>query len=223
MTRCLSLSDLQEAHPTAAPNLSRSSRSALLAAPSSSADTSRERTLLEIRALDSVEFAATALHPPGGSLLVQQGTAIRAVRFTRFHRASDRKLAGMVLSGAGRTSAEYNWYFQGDGSGDFTKPNATYGRGKLRETPGFRVGRFAFKPFAELYVRCGPLVVRWRYPNALVFNLDALGSRGENALALAPTKAAHIRDVHLKKMRLTWYRLDSTRTAPLFIPLEQLP
>jgi len=56
-----------------------------------------------------------------------------------------------------------------------------------------------------------------------MFNMDADGSRSEGALALAPTKVAYIRDLHLKKMRLTWYRPDPTRTDPLFIPLDQLP
>ncbi len=202
----------------------RSPRGSVSAGPTTDAPAAPERTPLEVRALDSARISATSVSAPlGRFLLVRQGTALGAVRFTHFHRDPDQKPGEVLVPGADRTTAEYDWYLQGDGSGDFTKPNVTYGHGKLRDARGVRIGRFVFNPFAAVHVKCGPLVVRWRYPTALVFNMDVLDPRVEDALALAPTKAAYIRDVHLRKMHLTWYRVDPTRTTPLIIPLAQLP
>ena len=145
-----------------------------------------------------------------------------AVRFTRFHRDYDRKPDGVFISGDEHTYAEYDWYLQGDGSADFSKPNVTSGHGSVRNTPSIGIGHYSFKPLATLYVPCGSLKVEWAYPNALAFVTYVTSyPRFDYDLELAPTKAAEIHGVDLKSPRLHWYKLQDRR-APFFVPLDQL-
>jgi hypothetical protein len=196
----------------------------MLSAGSEEGEAGREKTEVEVRAFDAAEVGHMAVSAPiGRFILIRKGTAVCAVRFTSFRRDYDQKPAGVFSSGDEHKYAEYDWYFQGDGSGDFTVPNVTSGHGSLRDAPSFGLGHYSVKLSATLYVTCGPLKVSWGYPNALVFSTYQPGLRTDYDLELAPTKAADVREIDLKNPGLTWYRLGTQRGAPRFIPLEQLP
>jgi hypothetical protein len=146
--------------------------------------------------------------PLGRFLLLRKKTAACAVRFTSFHRDGEYKYA------------EYDWYFQGDGSGDFLRPNATNGHNKLRDTAAIGFGHFVIKPFSTGGVTCGTLQVFWAYPIQLFFVTS--GMKDDYELELAPTKISEIQKVNINNTNLRWYKLSEERPE-MIIPTEELP
>jgi hypothetical protein len=116
--------------------------------------------------------------------------------------------------------AQYDWFYQGDGSGDFTKPNVESGHRKLyRKSP---VG--LFWPFVlargDTAVRCGPFRLGWNYPTQVGFN-TTYRKEGDVGNELAPTKWKEVSEVNAKDLRLKWYRLDYAR-KDIDIPIDEL-
>src|SRR5512139_286156 len=69
--------------------------------------------------------------PVGRFLLIRKGSSTCAVRFTEFHRGNNAKPPTLFSSGDESHHAEYDWYWQADGSSDFRKPNVQSGHAKL--------------------------------------------------------------------------------------------
>jgi hypothetical protein len=154
--------------------------------------------------------------PVGRFLLIRRGKDYCAVRFTEFHREVGRAMPWSVPDDS--QYAEYDWYYQGDGTGDFMTPNVESGHQKLYQKPT----RF-FHPFESIgvnVVRCGPFHLRWDYPTQVGFHNT---NRKEDDVGneLAPTKWRDISEVNANHPRLKWYRYDEKR-EPLYIPIDQL-
>lgn len=157
--------------------------------------------------------------PFGCFLLARNGRNVCAIRFTEFHRGHDAKPPSVFNSGDEALYAEYDWYYQGDGSGDFTKANVESGHEKLKRGSMVGIGRFSFQLGATA-VKCGPFNLAWGYPNGIGFNLtyrkeDDVGNE------LAPTKWKEIFEVNSHDARLKWYRFDEKRKNT-YIPKDEL-
>ncbi|KAF0218593.1 MAG: hypothetical protein FD174_2686 [Geobacteraceae bacterium] len=157
--------------------------------------------------------------PVGGFLLVRNGKDVCAVRFTEFHRGHDAKPSTVFNSGDETLYAEYDWYYQGDGSDDFTKSNVKSGHEKLKRGHMVGIGRFSFQ-LGTTAIACGPFSLAWIYPNNVAFNLT-YSREGDVGNELAPTKWKDIFEIKVREPRLKWYRFDESR-KDIFIPVDQL-
>ncbi len=157
--------------------------------------------------------------PLGRFLLIRKNKAVCAVRFTKAQRGHDAKPATMFNSGEESFSAEYDWYFQGDGSGDFTQPGVLSGHERLARNPLKGIGRLAFQT-GKIYVKCGTLDnLLWLYPTWVSFYGG--GRRGDYGIELSPTKWEGIQEVNVHDPHLKWFRYDENR-KPVEIPLDDL-
>jgi len=65
----------------------------------------------------------------GRFLLVRGGKDMCAVRFLAWHRGRNARVSGLVWSEDDDTYAEYEWFYQGDGTGSLSAPTVQSGRG----------------------------------------------------------------------------------------------
>lgn len=158
--------------------------------------------------------------PLGYFLLVRKGNNACAVRFTNFWRDNDEKKPTVFSSGQENVYAEHEWYFQGDGSFDFTKDNVKHGNGKVHDGPSYGIGRAAFKFHLPLQVKCGEVPMFWRYPTRLLFEDNA--GLWDKEIEIAPTKWKTIGEVNFKSPILLWTRYSDYERLQ-YIPLDQLP
>jgi hypothetical protein len=157
--------------------------------------------------------AGTAL---GRFVLVRSGKAACALRFTEYHSGQDAKPPTTFSSGEESQYAEYEWFYQADGSGNFRAANAESGTGKLSKGPLRGIGRLAFQT-GNTTIKCGPLTLGWSYPTRVNFVLPA----GELTVQLAPTRWSSIDQVDFHASGIPWYSKDENR-QPIVIPLEKL-
>jgi hypothetical protein len=160
-----------------------------------------------------------AAAPFGSILLARKGEEYCAIRFTDFRRGHDSKPPTMFHSGDESLYAEYDWYYQSDGSGVFTKPNIKSGHKKLARKPLVGIGRMAIALGGATAVECGTFKLPWTYPVQISFYT---GYRlGENGIELAPTRWRNIVDVKVRDSRVIWYRYDEKR-EDAYIPIDKL-
>lgn len=159
--------------------------------------------------------------PLGRFLLIRNGKDACAVRFTGFHRGHDAKPPTIFNSGEESLYAEYDWFYQGDGSGDFSKPNLKSGHSKLAEKPLLGIGRFSMRFTGSTVVVCGPLKLAWIYPIQVGFHLSN-SKKDDVGNELAPTRWKEISEVDSDNPHLNWYRFDENRDF-VVIPLDELP
>lgn len=159
--------------------------------------------------------------PLGRFLLVRKDKdkAVCAVRFTKAQHGHDEKPATTFNSGDESFSAEYDWYFQGDGSGDFSQPNVMSGHGRLARNPLKGIGRLAFQT-GQGRVTCGTFGRLLWLPAGRIGFFEG-SRRGDYGIELAPTKWVEIKEVNVLDPRLKWYRYDENRD-PVYISLDNL-
>lgn len=158
----------------------------------------------------------SAAAPIGRFLLIRDGSKYCAVRFT-FPRKSE-EAPGEMFQAPGRSYyAEYQTYFQGDGSGDLRKSNVERKQGTVSGLP------YGYWPLPRLAyergngaIRCGSERYRWFYPSGVQM------TKGEE-LEFAPTRWADIHNVDVHAPNLIWYGRDKTIIEDIYIPLEELP
>lgn len=95
----------------------------------------------------------------------------------------------------------YEFFYQGDGSGDFTKSSAIFGTGELLYP---KVQTFLIFPYvkgAKTTIKCEAMQFEWFFTTATRF--------GE--ADLAPTPWTSIKDVNVHDPRIKWYKQDSDR------------
>ncbi len=151
-------------------------------------------------------------------LLIRQGGTYGAVRFTDFHRGNDSKPPSIFTEGKASEYAEYDWFYQDDGSGVFSKPNAKRGHGKLVDRPLRGIGRLAFQT-GTIHVKFGQFKLLWLYPTSVSFSSQTACSGA--GVELSPTKWTRIEEVSVNDTKLKWYRCDEHRKSFL-IPVGDL-
>lgn len=176
------------------------------------AEADREYKERESRARTHAIIGAAGVSiPVGRFLLVRKGKDICAIRFTDFARGAGRLMA---------FHTEYDWYYQGDGSFDFTKPNVESGHRQLSQKATWLPHPFEWSLFDVRAVQCGPFRLGWGYPTSVGFSTsnkkeDDVGNE------FAPTKWKDVSEVNVKEPRFKWYRYDEMRQA-IYIPIDQL-
>jgi hypothetical protein len=143
-------------------------------------------------------------------LLVRKDTHYCAVKFTRFWTLKDEE----------EKYAAYEVYYQGDGSGDFSRINVK----KSENIASWFPFKGPFRPFiyqpGDCYVECGPFKLVWGYKKKVGFGAPDKG-RGDFGFELAPTPWTHISQVNVFDPRVMWYRDDEKRERA-FIPVDKL-
>ena len=157
--------------------------------------------------------------PLGRFLLIRKEKDICAVRFTEAHRGHDEKPQTILSSGEESLYAKYDWYYQGDGSGNFTSTNVKSGHDDLVRRPLIGIGRLAFQT-GDIYVKCGTFKLRWMFPDRVAFYSTGV-IPADYGIELAPSKWTDINEVRVQDSRLKWYRYDETRKI-IFIPVDEL-
>ena len=137
---------------------------------------------------------------PDAPSLLPSGRAID-VPLGRFFllKSGNRFGAVRILRNTPDDGAEYEWHYQGDGSGDFSKRDCLRGRGKVFEryervkkrTDGWEVKDVG----SELHIKCGDLSVQWSLSNWIYVNPN---------VDVAVTEATSIEDVDVFDEKLEW-------------------
>src|SRR5919197_343502 len=95
---------------------------------------------------DSTQFAWVYWHqvaaPFGRFLLIRGAKGQCAVRFTEYQRGHDAKPPTVFSSGEESHDARYEWFYQSDGSGDFTNRNVKHGTGRVSRGAVRGIGGF---------------------------------------------------------------------------------
>jgi hypothetical protein len=139
--------------------------------------------------------------PLGRILLAKKGTEYCALRFT------DTWLGETEYD----HYTSYDFYYQGDGSGDFIKSSVVTGTGELLFP---KVKTFLIFPYAKgakTTIECGRMQFEWFYTTATRFG-DA---------ELAPTPWTSIKEVNVHDPGIKWYKQDSDRKR-ISVPIDQL-
>jgi hypothetical protein len=141
---------------------------------------------------DEVLIARTGVSMPlGRILLVRKGLEYCALKFTNTW-LGDTKYDHYTA---------YEFYYQGDGSEDFSKDNVESGAGELFFP---RVRSWMGIPYTKGrkdVIRCGRIKTKWFYIASMDF--------GNNELA--PTPWTSITQVNVHDPRIQWYREDNKR------------
>jgi hypothetical protein len=129
--------------------------------------------------------------PIGKIILAKKGLEYCSIRFT-----------STWLSGSDFDYyTAYEYYYQGDGSGDFKRSNVKFGNGELfypRDPGWFAI---PFTSGAKDTFGCGGLKIKWFHTGGVNFD----------DFELAPTPWKSITDVNVHDTRLKWFRKDANR------------
>jgi hypothetical protein len=162
---------------------------------------------------EKVQIAGNCIIMPMGRIvLVRKGCQYCAVKF--------------VEAWKGKTEydffANYESYYQGDGTGDFSSKNVQFIKEQLAWRRRVGLGKmFSFPAGPEnLEIKCGPIKLFWSSRGSVYFRGHA-EKEGEYGIELAPTKWTDISEVNVFDSRLKWYRYDEKR-KDTYIPIEQL-
>jgi len=145
-----------------------------------------------ISALENATIGPTSVAIPIGKIiLVRKGREYCAIRFTSTWLGGDDY----------DYYTAYEYYHQGDGSGDFNRSNVKFGDGELvypRERNWYII---PFTTGAKDTFVCGGMKIKWVHKTGV--NFDDFG--------LAPTAWKKITDVNVHDTRLKWFRGDINR------------
>lgn len=156
--------------------------------------------------------------PSGRYLLIRGTKGACAVRFTEYHRGNDAKPPTLFSSGEESRSAQYQWFYQSEGTGRFTTQNATHGTGTVSDGPCQGIGRLCFQS-GNPYFKCGPIRVLWLPSSSLSFSENATCKTAEYELSATPW--SDISAVDITDGRLRWFKCDENRES-FRIPMDDL-
>jgi len=115
--------------------------------------------------------------------------------------------------------ARYEWFYQPDGRGNFTRASVEHGTRELLQRPLRGRGHFEFQT-GEVTVKCGPFRQTWIYPAG--FSLGRSPKHADPRLEAAQTKARDIGEVDVNDPRVTWYRYRLGPPPDFTRPIDQL-
>jgi len=146
--------------------------------------------------------------PIGRIVLIRRGSEYCAVKFAEVWKGKTESARFQ----------NYESYYQGDGTGDFSSKNAQFTKDTLVDRQSV-LGRLYPVPFGHrnLYIKCGAVKLLWSDSGTLYFS----ESPGRGGVELAPTEWTDISQVNVFDPRLKWYRYDEKR-KDIYIPIDQL-
>lgn len=157
--------------------------------------------------------------PLGNILLVRKNSEYCAVKFTKFWLEKTSEVSTPFVAAGSDKYALYESYYQGDGSGDFSKKNAQFKKEKLSFPKPRGIGRLAFS-FSKKEIICDAIKLEWFGKGGAYFYGEGQ-KEGDYGIELAPTKWTDISQVNVFDQRLKWYRYDENR-KDLNIPVDKL-
>ncbi|MDR4495193.1 MAG: hypothetical protein R3B74_12360 [Nitrospirales bacterium] len=166
--------------------------------------------------------------PKGKLLLIRRGQDLCAVRVTAYRRGHDAGPRTFFSTGKETTYAEYDWVFQGDGSGDLTKSNVESGHDELSRGAFVGISFHLSMELGNFDVECGEWKFWWAFPTAVSFDPVPKPYTPEE-FEMAPTNWAQVSEIDLQDPRLRWYShhygANATREDYIekLIPAEDLP
>jgi hypothetical protein len=172
---------------------------------------------LPIEQVAEVEIAPNGVAVPlGRIILVRRDSEYCAVKFTKFW-----------LEGEKNEYSNYESYYQGDKSGDFSNKNAEFRKGTVSWLAPIFGCWFPihFAPsLSERNFRCGPIKLGWTGSSQVsyVYFFSFESKRQDDyGFEIAPTKWKDISEVNVWDHRLKWYRYDRYRRDKRF-PIDEL-
>jgi hypothetical protein len=145
--------------------------------------------------------------PLGWIFLIRNGSDYCAVKFTYFSWPQTKD-----------NYAEYDCYYQKDGTGDFFNKNAQFSKGKaISKIRGFWGWGFEF---GDPVIYCGPTKLGWGWKGVVGFG-GLRQEPGDYGIELAPTKWKEFSQVNVSDPRIKWYKFQGSRKT-MFIPLGEL-
>jgi len=149
--------------------------------------------------------------PLGRIVLIRRGSEYCAVKFKE---TWTKKFESARFT-------NYESYYQGDGTGDFSNKNVQFTKDTLEDRYSV-FGRLFPLPFGHrnLYIKFGAIKLLWSYWSygSTVYFSE---SPDRGGVELAPTKWTDISQVDVFDKRLKWYRYDGNR-KDMYIPIDQL-
>ena len=165
--------------------------------------------------LDEVHVTSSYVETPMGRIiLVRKDHSYCAINYHEFWTRDDGR----------KRYASYESYYQGDGSGDFSKKNVKCRNGTVSSLGPFIFYGLWHSERGELNIKCGPIRLCWgggKGHGAVYFFGAGMGEEYQYTIELAPTPWTDISQVNVHDPRIWWYRY-LTRRWNLYIPLPEL-
>jgi len=158
--------------------------------------------------------------PVGMILLIRHGVSYCALRFTQ---RGPSQLDGDV-NARYASYGRYETYYQGDGTGDFSRANLQYWEDEIILPVPHGFGRLSHAFGAKHDIRCGPIKLNG---NPKSVNFYAPGQYADTKaivklnIELAPTPWTSIAEINVRDPRIIWYKFDERR-QPKNIPIDRL-
>ncbi|MGE0474248.1 MAG: hypothetical protein AB7P17_11500 [Nitrospirales bacterium] len=142
--------------------------------------------------------------PKGKFLLIRRGPELCAVRIISYRRGHDAGPRTFFHTGDETTYAEYDWIFQGDGSGDLTKSNVESGHDDLSRGAFVGLSFHLSMQLGNFDVECGEWKFWWSFPTAVFFK-PVPKPYTPQEFEMAPTNWAQVSEIDLQDPRLRWH------------------
>jgi len=156
--------------------------------------------------------ASSILVPEGVFLLVRKNGKIGAVRFTNVEHRGEACIG----------SANYDSYFQGDGSGSFQSPNVRKRTGRINLKPPRGPGKLSLLvDFGYPKVRIGNRTFTAYCPNGIYEWPHRAASQKDYGYEFAGTSAREVEEIDASDKRLRWFRYDPNNRV--ILPIADLP
>jgi hypothetical protein len=145
-------------------------------------------------------------------LLARWSQKYCAIKFTvsstPLNRTESRELALRSMGTRRESNANYQSYYQPDGSGDFSGNGVIFNEAVLAQGP-WGIGRLQWL-VTTTDMKCGPLKLTWTGRDGVHFPRPNEGD-GKANCELAPTAWTAISQVNVFDPRLKWYHYDEAR------------
>lgn len=164
--------------------------------------------------------------PIGKMIYVRRKGQACLVRFTSYKKESEERPPTFFSSGAPSVRAEYDSYYQGDGSYDFLRANVKTHRGVVSDAASRGLGRgLSLRVGVDPAVKCGPLSIVWYFPHSLGFDLlnDSNSYVVDYTVEMAFTAVDSLSRVDFNDPKLKWLKVGERGVKKLMIPEGELP
>jgi hypothetical protein len=134
--------------------------------------------------------------PVGRIVLLRVGTSYGAIKFTKAQKGPERN----------EYFAQCESYYQGDGTGDFSKSNVNFRVNDLKIQNPPLYGMLYFIKRVKMDFYCGPIKLLWGPDTAIVFFNQYLTADQKTNISVAPTVWTDISQIDLAHPQLKWYK-----------------